>query len=317
MRLLRLERTPGKLAGRLSILAAALLWSSGGLFAKSPLFGDWDESIRGSLLAFWRAAFAAIVLVPMIRRPRWSVFLVPMTVCFTAMCITYLSAMALTTAANAIWLQSTSPWWVFLLSLVAFREPVVRRDLIPMAFGLLGVGTILVCELAFQPQNAVGVACGLFSGVMYAAVVLFLRKLRDDDAAWLVGLNHLVAALLMLPWVLSLGLWPSPAQLAVVAAFGTFQMAIPYLLVSRGLRAIGSQEAVGICLIEPVLNPLWVYLVVGEVPAVWTLIGAGLILFGLALRYLFLERVDTESAGRRVRCLESRATEEITGGSDP
>jgi drug/metabolite transporter (DMT)-like permease len=73
--------------------------------------------------------------------------------------------------------------------------------------------------------------------------------------------------------------------LPVLAGFGLFQMALPYVFFARGLRAITSQEATGIGLLEPLLLPVWVYLVWDEVPAASTLIGGGLILAGLALRY--------------------------------
>ena len=74
---------PGKLVGRLLVVAAALMWSTSGLFAKAPYFDVWPEDVRGPLLAFWRAAFATLVLVPLVRRPRWTPLLVPMTVAFT------------------------------------------------------------------------------------------------------------------------------------------------------------------------------------------------------------------------------------------
>ena len=278
------QHTPSKLGGRLLVLGAALMWSSAGLFAKAPIFDDWDPATRGLLLAFWRAAFAAMLLAPLIRRPRWSILLVPMSLCFTLMCVTYLSALTLTTAANAIWLQNTAPAWVFMVSVLALREPIVRRDLIPLCFAVLGVGTILLFEA--QGEALLGVACGIASGVTYGCVIVFTRLLRRHDAVWLVGLNHLVATALLLPWMLSLRIWPSPGQLAVLAAFGIFQMAIPYVLISRGLRAISSQEAVAIALLEPVLMPLWVFLVWGEVPAWWTILGAALILVGLVARYV-------------------------------
>jgi len=276
---------PSKLVGRLLILATALLWSTGGLFAKAPIFDSWSPEVRGPVLTFWRAAFAAAVLVPLIRRPRWSVYLAPMSLCFTLMCITYLSAMILTTAANAIWLQNTAPAWVFLISVLLLREPPARRDLPTLAFAALGVGTILLFEV--QGQEILGVACGVTAGVTYACVIVFTRLLRNQNAVWLVALNHVVATALMLPWVLWLGVVPSAAQLLVLAGFGILQMGIPYVLITRGLRSISSQEAIGICLIEPVLNPVWVFLLWGEVPAWWTVVGASLILAGLVLRYVF------------------------------
>ncbi len=286
-----------KLAGRVQVLAAALLWSSGGLFAKAPIFTDWPAEIRGPTLAFWRGLFAALVLLPLVRRPRWRPGLVPLGVAFTTMNISYLTALTLTTAANAIWLQSTAPWWVFLIGVVLLREPVDRRDLVPLGFGFLGVGIILLFES--QGQAATGVVMGVVSGVSYACVVVFIRRLRGENPAWLVALNHTVAVVVLLPWVVHVGRWPSLGQLAVLAGFGVIQMAIPYVLLMRGLRGIGSQEAVAIGLAEPILLPLWVYLVWGETPAWWTLVGAALILVGLALRYVVLESWQSASAAPR------------------
>ncbi len=284
----------GKLAGRLWVLAAALMWSSCGLFVKAGIFDGWSGPSQGALLAFWRAFFAALVLLPMARRPRFHPCLVPMTVCFTVMSVTYLSAMTLTTAANAIWLQATSPWWVFILSVVLLRKPVVRRDLIPLGFGALGVATILCFEI--RHGDVVGVACGLVSGLTYASVVLFLRHLRRENAVWLIGLNHAVVAMVILPWVAWQGVWPSPGQLAVLAGFGVFQMGIPYVCMTRGLRTISSQEAIAITLLEPVLTPLWVFLFGLETPRWWTVVGASVILAGLVLRYVVFERFWAKSS---------------------
>ena len=271
------------MAGRLWILVAALLWSTSGLFAKAPLFADWPAGNRGVLLAFWRALFAALVLAAAVRRPRWQRELVPVAISFAAMNAIYLTAMGLTTAANAIWLQSTAPFWVLLVSLLLFRQPVARRELVPLAFAALGVGTILAMEV--RGAATTGVVLGLVSGLFYGLVVIYMWRLRGEDSAWLVALCHAISALVLLPWVLRLGIWPTPAQLAVLSAFGAVQMAVPYLCLIRGLRGIGSQEAVGLGLVEPVLMPLWVFLAWGEQPAWWTVLGAALILAGLGIRY--------------------------------
>lgn len=287
-----------KLRGRLLVLAAALLWSTSGLFAKATIFDDWPVAQRGVLLAFWRAAFAATVLAPTVRRPRFRRPLVPLLICFAGMNVAYLTAMVQTTAANAIWLQSTAPWWVFGFSVLWIGEPIVRRDLVPLAFGVLGVGTILFFEV--QGEAVGGVIFGLASGVCYAGVVLMMRQLRAENPGWIVALSHGVTALVLLPWLLLAGIWPSPAQLAVLALFGTVQMAVPYMLLFRGLRSVTGVEATAIGLAEPVLMPLWVFLAWGEQPAPWTLVGAALILAGLLLRYGVLER-------RVLRLSEGRA----------
>jgi len=279
----------GRMVARLTVLAAALMWSLSGALAKHPAFDVWPEEVRGTLLAFWRAVFAAMILVPTIRRPRWHPILIPMVLAFALMSVSYMTAMSRTTAANAIWLQATAPWWVFLFSAVLFREPIVRRDLIPLAFAVLGVGTILACEIG--GASAFGVAAGLTSGITYAAVVVCMRHLRAENSPWLVALNHGVAVLVLLPWAMSLLRWPTATQWAMLAALGILQMALPYLLFLRALRSISSQEAVAIGMLEPILIPLWAYLVSGEVPAPWTVAGAALILIGLVLRYVVYERI--------------------------
>jgi drug/metabolite transporter (DMT)-like permease len=282
------NRRSGPCGGRLWILAAALMWSSSGLFAKAPIFDDWPAATRGVHLAFWRALFAVLVLLPAIRRPRWRWELVPLSAAFAGMNAAYLTAMTLSTAANAIWLQNTCPWWVFLVSLLVFRQRPDPREFVPLVFGMLGVGVILAHEI--HGQAATGVALGLASGILYAWVVVLMARLRAESSAWLVTVSHAVAALTLAPWTLTSGVWPTTGQFLVLAAFGALQMAVPYLCLIHGLRTISSQEAVAIGLIEPVALPLWVFLVWGECPAYWTIMGAVLILIGLLLRYGFLAR---------------------------
>jgi len=292
---------PSLTAARLLVLAAAMLWSTSGLFAKAPYFKDWP----GPALAFWRAAFACVVLWPLVRRPQWSWKLVPMTAVFAAMNYTYLTAMAKGSAANAIWLQCTAPVWVLLLGVFVFRERAVFRDWLLIAFSAVGVGIILIFESQGAGLNAV--LWGLASGVFYAGVVLSLRNLRAFESAWLVALNHLVTAMVLSPLALD-GLWkgssgaplPGGIQWPLLAGFGIIQMGLPYVLFARGLRSIPGHEASGIGLVEPLLVPVWVALTWGERPAWWTLAGGGLILIGLAIRYLYMPqsasiRADTGS----------------------
>lgn len=281
------------LAGRLWVALAAVLWSSSGLFAKAPIFADWPLESRGMLLAFWRALFAGVLLLPAVRRPKWDAKLVPLCVAFTAMNVSYLSAMTLTTAANAIWLQSTAPWWVFLVTVVGLGGAISQSERIPLAIG--GVGLAIILGFQLRGQDQAGIVLGLISGFAYAGVVLSLRALRNHDAVWLVAVCHLAAAAALAPYVAYQDIWPSGRQLPVLAGFGLFQMALPYVFFARGLRTISSQEATGIGLLEPLLLPVWVYLVWGEVPAPSTLFGGGLILLGLVLRYavpLVRERED-------------------------
>lgn len=273
--------------GRICVLAATLLWSTSGLFVKAGLFSDWPADSRGILFSFWRALVAALLLAPAVRRPQWNWKLVPLCVCFTAMSVCLLQSMTYTTAANAIWLENTAPLWVGLCSVFLWRDGFERRDLIPLVCGLAGIAVILSFEMRQSSGAAsrLGVLLGVASGVWYAGVIVCLRQLRALNGAWLVAVIHGVAALTLAPYVLALGPWPSGAQWAALIGLGLFQTGLPYLLFARGVREVTSHEAASICLLEPVVSPLWVYLAYGEQPALWTLFGAALILAGLVLRY--------------------------------
>lgn len=274
--------------GRLIIVAATILWSSNGLFAKSTLFLTWPEEDRGLILAFWRALFAGLFLAPFIRRPRFRLGQIPLWIVFTVMNITFLSSMTLTTAANAIWLQNTAPLWIFLVGTFVLRHPVVRRDLVTLVFAVLGAGIILTFEMQSASALALrGVWLGLASGLSFGMVVLCLGRLKEEDPAWLVASNHLVAAAVIGVMVVPLGIWPSGWQWPVLMGFGAIQMGLPYLMFGIALRKVPSQEASGLCLLEPILSPVWVWLAWHESPHWWTVVGAGLILTGLTVRYVW------------------------------
>jgi drug/metabolite transporter (DMT)-like permease len=274
--------------GRLFVVLAALMWSTNGLFVKSPLFAAWPSEWRGTLFGLWRALFAVVALLPLVRSRRFSLALIPPALTFAAMSFCFLQSMVWTTAANAIWLQNIAPAWV-LLFMRLVGEPIDRRDVTTLGFALVGIGLILACEISrsgWNDSSLWGVLLGLASGLLYAAIIHFLRKLRDFDSAWLIVVNLATTALLLSPAPFVTGIWPSGMQWPALVAFGTVQLGLAYYFFARGLRSISSAEAAGIALLEPILVPIWVWLRYGELPARWTIAGGAFILTGLAWRYL-------------------------------
>ncbi len=288
------QGAPSLLTARLLVLVAAVMWSSSGFFAKFHLIDDWP----GPLRAFWRAAFACVILLPLIRRPQWNWRLIPATATFAAMNYTYLTAMAKGTAANAIWLQNTAQMWVLIIGVLVFRERAILRDW--LAVILCGLGIVFILAFEAQGKSMEAVIYGLFSGLFYAGVVLSLRQLRDFESAWLIGLNHLVTALVLSPWAWtsyhSGEHWPSGWLWLLLAGFGILQMGLPYVLFARSVKTIPGHEAAGIGLLEPLLVPIWAYFVTAgqDVPKWWTLAGGGLIFAGLVVRYLGIPRAERQ-----------------------
>ena len=287
-----------RLGPRLLIVLAALMWSTHGLFVKSPLMGDWPSEWQGLLLAFWRSFFVALFLLPLVRKPRLTWRLLPLVIAFPSMSVMFFSSMALSTTANAIWLQYLAPVWVTLVGVTLLGEKMTRRDWVLLACGVTGVGVILAFELtaaARQGASPWGMLLGVGSGVAYAGVILSLRQLRDLSSLWIVTAGQVASAVVLLPAVVAIGVWPSGTQWLWLAGFAMLQFGLPYLLFARALREVPGHEAAGIVLLEPVLAPLWTWLAWHEQPAWWTLLGAGFILAGLLLRY----------AGQRKKSLPS------------
>jgi drug/metabolite transporter (DMT)-like permease len=281
---------PTPAQGRLCIVAAAVLWSTSGAFVNlltEPTALHLNEPRPDRLvMAFYRAFFAGSVLALTLRRRDFSFrpLMLVMVISFALMNVTFVSALALGRSADAILLQYTAPMWMYVASIWLLREPADRRGTVTLAVGLLGIGVIIAG--GWQAEHLLPVALALASGVTYAGVLICLRLLREESSRWLTVLNHLCGALVLLPWV-----WvypvPTTAQLAVLACFGVFQMASAYWLVARGLRVVSPQEAGALTLLEPLLNPLWAYLISPEKEALKaaTFVGGALILGGLAWRY--------------------------------
>lgn len=269
---------------RALLLVAALLWSIGGLLAKSPAIVEIPLDARSSVLACYRTLFAAAVLAPFVswRRVRWHRGLIPAAIAYAAMNILYLSALTRTTAAAAIFLQYTAVAWSVVLGWFVLRERPRRADWIALAFACSGIASIVYWETSVQ--HATGNLIGLCSGVAYAGVIVSLRGLRTEDPVWVLMLSNLATGLCLLPWVSGLPLELRPAQWGILAAFGIVQVAIPYLLFAIAVHQVAAHEAAMLTLIEAVLNPLWVWLFVGEKASAATWIGGGLILSGLIVQ---------------------------------
>lgn len=281
---------PSPNRARLCIVAAAVLWSLSGAFKSvlthpTPL-GLHDPPIYPAQIAFYRVLFAGLVLVPTLRRVDISFrpAMVGMVLTFAAMNALFIRALTLGTAANAIFLQYTAPLWVYLAGIWWLGERPDRRSTVAVAAGMLGVAVILSAGWSGERLDVIGLAIG--SGVAYAGVLLWLRVLRGESPRWLTVLNHLGSAVVLFPFAARYGL-PTTGQLAWLFLFGAVQMGLPYWLMARGLRSVSPSEAGTLSLLEPILNPLWAYLVSPEeeMPGVWTWVGGAFILSGIAYRY--------------------------------
>ncbi|MGH9881889.1 MAG: DMT family transporter [Pyrinomonadaceae bacterium] len=257
----------------LLVLAAAIIWSTGGLFIK------WT-SLSGLELSFGRSLLAAITVAIFTRREGFG--LNPITalasVLYAALLLLFVLATKATTAANAIFLQYTAPLYVLILEPLLYKEKFHRRDLITVVACVAGMSLFFVGKL--RPQDVEGNLLALASGICFAFYFLLLRhsSARQVNRASSVIYGNLLVVLIAAP--AGLAALPHLTKLDAfsVLYLGVVQIGIAYTLFTLGMsRGIRSLDAGIVGYIEPVLNPIWVFLVLRERPSKWALMGGAII----------------------------------------
>jgi DME family drug/metabolite transporter len=268
---------------RLLVVAAAVLFSTGGVAVKAAALTGWQiASFRSGV-----AAAALLLLLPEARRG-WTWRMVPVSVAYAATLVTFVLANRLTTAANAVFLEATAPLYVLLLAPWLLRERLKRSDAAYIVAVLGGLALFFVGRepaVATAPSPGQGNLVALASGVTYALMLVGLRWLgrdkQSDSALAAATLGNILAFLAALPLALGAsraGTAASAANIGVILYLGVAQVGLAYLCLTRAMRHVTAFEATAILLLEPALNPVWVWLVHGEKPGGWALSGGVLIL---------------------------------------
>ncbi|MBN2514350.1 MAG: EamA family transporter [Sedimentisphaerales bacterium] len=257
------------------LLIAAILWSFGGLLIKSIA---WTPMA----IAGVRSAISVLVLLAVIRRHHFtfSFSQIAGAVFYAATMITFVSANKLTTAANAIILQYTAPIYVALLGIWLLKEKVQLYDWIVILAGISGICLFFIDKVSVG--NQWGNVLALISGITFACMIVFLRMQKNSYPLSSVFMGNVITAVLMIPFAFYAVPRDAGSWMALLA-LGIFQLGLSYILYSIAIKHATALEAVMIPLLEPVLNPLWVLLFLGERPTTWAFIGGSIVIFSLII----------------------------------
>lgn len=272
---------------RAQLISAAALFSTGGAAVKATEMSAWQ-------VAGFRSGIAAatiLLLAPAARRglsPR----VVVVALAYAATMVLFVTSNKLTTAANAIFLQSSAPLYLLLIGPFLLREPIRRDDVWLIAVVAAGLALFFIgvdTPVATAPDPSRGNVLAMLSGLSWALTIAGLRWIGSgpdtggDPALATVALGNLLALVGTLPLALPVT-GASASDWAVVLYLGVVQIGVAYLLLTRGLRHVPALEASVLLLAEPALNPVWAWALHGEVPNAWSLAGGGLILSASVLR---------------------------------
>ena len=288
----------------LTMIAAAALWSTGGLLIKVV-------SIGGVSVAAWRSGIAALALLAIahakgirVGLPRDTLSWLAM-VAYALVMLLFVMATKKTTAANAIFLQYTAPVYVLLLEPVLLGTRFLLRDLAFVALALCGMSLFFRGE-SLEAGGWVGNLLALGSGIALALFFLAARAKREDEAArWraVIGGNMLLFAAVA-PYLLlqpASEAWPgTAADMAGLLLLGVVQIGIGYALFAYAISKLSALEATLLGMLEPILNPVWVYLGTGERPSSWAFYGAALIIASISTRALVEQKTRERSIPPKV-----------------
>ncbi len=263
--------------GPLYIIIAAVFWSFGGLLGKLI---PWS----GLTIAALRGLFAALTIAIYRKNFRFKINtpILLAGISLTITTILFMLANKMTSAANAIVLQYTSPVFIIILTLIIYKQKPRKRDLFAILGVVIGIGIFFFDQ--FKSGNYVGDLIALASGLSFAAV-FFANKLPHASPIDATYLGNLLS-IFILPFIFFDQSFMLNQNLTIwlyIILMGVFQLGFGYIFFSLGIKHTAATTASIIATLEPILNPFWVFLVLGETPTILAIIGGVIVLLTVSI----------------------------------
>ena len=258
------------------LICTAILWSKGGFLIK---FINWHPvAIAGG-----RSIIAALIMWAYVKKPKftWSNIQIMGAVAYALTVIFFVIANKLTTAANSILLQYTGPIYVALFSYWFLKEKITAIDWITILTVILGMTLFFIEKLS--SDGILGNFIAILAGIAFAGLALCLRKQKDGSPLESLILGNILTGIIGLPFIIDSGI-PSQQSIIALLVLGIFQLGLPYILYSKAIKHVSALDAVLIPVLEPILNPLWVFLLLGESIGMWPMIGGAIIIVAITTR---------------------------------
>ncbi len=271
----------------LATLGAAILWSVGGLFIKILP--------QGALtILFYRSFYAAIIFLMIFRKKLWLINRLSWISAgfYAALLILFVNATKLTTAANAIFLQYTAPAIVLLLEPYLVKTRLTKINIITVILTFIGMLLFFVEQFS-APDNNLGILLAVISGFMLAGLLISQKMNRAEYQPGAVFLGNILVCLVTIPWFFNTP-WPTFMENNYLMIMGFGQIGLGYALFVYGQKYLPALESSLIAMLEPVLNPVWVFIGYGEFPGYWAILGGAVIVMTLIGRMYILEKNKKE-----------------------
>ncbi|MBN2618315.1 MAG: DMT family transporter [Spirochaetales bacterium] len=262
----------------IGLILTAILWSTGGLFIKMvnghPIA---ISGARAGIAALFMLFIVKFKFIPFTKNIVFGMIFYSITV------IGFVTANKLTTSANAVLLQYIAPVWVAIFAAIFLKDKLRRSDFVSIAFMLFGLRLFFLDELS--TGMFLGNAIAVLTSFSFAGFFIVVKTIPDQNKIYPIIYGNILSFLIGIPFFSSqLLLTPSISALLFL---GIFQIGLAYVLYSKSMVYLKALDAVLIPVIEPLLNPVWVFLFIGEIPTVTTILGGFFVIASVLLRSLY------------------------------
>lgn len=273
----------------LMMVAAAFLWSLGGLFIKLV---NWNPIV----IAGMRSGIAGLVMLAFAGKlpKKFSIDIWLGGICYALLALSFIVANKMTTSTNAILLQFTSPIWLAIFSIVILKERLRKRDLIVIISVMLGMVLFFLGNLSFG--SLIGNLIAIVAGILQALMILIMKKDKANNPLHMTLSGSLILFLVGLPFCFIYPMEISTQNIMSILILGIFQLGLGYVFYTKSIHHVSHIEAVIIPVIEPLVNPVWVFLVIGERPSIFALIGGTIVVTNIIISQIIDARQIQEKS---------------------
>lgn len=268
--------------GIIMTILAAILWSTGGLFIKLlPL--------DAFTILFYRSFYAAIIFIIIFRKSlfRFNKLSLVSILFYAPLLIAFVTSTKLTTAANAIFLQYTAPAFVLLLEPYFVRTKLTKINIFTVTVCFAGMCLFFVEQFS-RPDNWLGIWIAFLNGLILAGLLITQKMNKPEFQPGAVFLGNIVVCLITLPWFID-NPFPTFQENNYLMILGFGQLGLGFALFLFGQKYLPAIESSLISMLEPILNPVWVFIGYGENPGYWAIVGGLVIIAALIFRLYWIE----------------------------
>jgi drug/metabolite transporter, DME family len=268
------------------VFIAVLLWSTGGLFIKLTTLDAYQ-------VTFFRSLLAGITVAFLTRKNglKINLFGIFASIIYASLLFLFVWATKKTTAANAIFLQYTAPIYILILAPFVLKEKFRASDLLTVIVCLAGMSLFFVGQLRIDDYQ--GNIAALGSGLFLGLYIMLLKhpKAEAMNRTITVIYGNFLLALITLPSGIAAFSTITLTDILAVGFLGIFQIGISYILFIKGVtEGTRPLDASIIGFIEPLLNPVWVFLFIGERPSNWAILGGIIIILAVVFHTILQSR---------------------------